>query len=204
VHSVLTLSARIADAAPSRALRCMRTMAALLVACALAPGVSAQAPNAGAASERGVKAAFVYKFLGYIEWPATAFARSDVPIVVGVAGGEELASELAEIVRGRAAGNRPVEVRRLRAGDALAGVNVLVISAAERGRAAQLVRAAHARGILTITETEDGLEQGSVINLVIVDGRVRFEVSLEAAERVGVKLSSRLLAVAHLVRMGSN
>jgi hypothetical protein len=55
-----------------------------------------------------------------------------------------------------------------------------------------------------ITESDDGLDQGSVINLVVVDGRVRFEVALDAAERAGLKLSSRMLAVAHLVRMGSN
>jgi hypothetical protein len=64
--------------------------------------------------------------------------------------------------------------------------------------------ARRSRNILVITESEDALDQGSVINLILIDGRVRFEVSLDAAERAGLKVSSRMLAVAHLVRMGNN
>ena len=190
----------------ARRLRCWRSwrgLAALtcVVAAALAP---AHAQNAPSVSERGVKAAFVYKFLGYIEWPANAFPQGDSPIVVGVIGGDEIAGELADAVRGRAVGPRPVEVRRLRAGDPLTGLNAVFIGASERARLATIARAALARNILVITESEDALDQGSVINLVLIDGRVRFEVSLEAAERAGLKLSSRMLAVAHLVRMGNN
>jgi len=152
-------------------------------------------------TERGVKAAFVYKFLGYVEWPAQAFARPDAPIVVGVLGADDIAGEIADVVKGRSVDGRPIEVRRLHAGDSLAGLHVLFIGAAERGRTAALMKSAHARGILTITENDDAADQASIINLVVTDGRVRFDVVLEAAERAGIKLSSRLLAVARVVRM---
>jgi hypothetical protein len=186
---------------------CARRAAVALIALVVLAGppswtpvALAQAARAG--SERSVKAAFVYKFLGYVEWTAGP-ADPDAPIVFGEIWAEEIAAELADIARARPVNNRPVEVRRLRAGDPLAGLQVLFIGAPERSRAAALVRAAQARGVLTITETDDGLDQGSVINLVVVEGRVRFEVALDAAERAGLKLSSRLLAVAHLVRMGN-
>ena len=179
-------------------------LAVLGLAALVTWGSAAPAQAPAAASERGVKAAYVYKFLGYVEWPAAAFAQADAPMVIGVVGADEVATELTEIVRGRAVGGHPVEVRKLRPGESTAGLHVLFIGAAERARAPPLIRAAHARGAMTITETDDGLEQGSVINLVVMEGRVRFEVSLEAAERAGIKLSSRLLAVAHLVRMGNN
>jgi len=152
-------------------------------------------------TERGVKAAFVYKFLGYVEWPAQAFARPDAPIVVGVLGADDIAGEIADVVKGRSVDGRLIEVRRLHAGDSLAGLHVLFIGAAERGRTAALMKSAHARGILTITENDDAADQASIINLVVTDGRVRFDVVLEAAERAGIKLSSRLLAVARVVRM---
>jgi hypothetical protein len=170
------------------------------VALASAPPAEAQT----GVTERGVKAAFVYKFLSYVEWPGSAFAQPDAPMVIGVIGADDLAAELTEVVRGRTVGARPVEVHRLRAADPLTGVNALFIGASEKARIAALARAALARSVLVITESEDALDQGSVINLIVVDGRVRFEVSLDAAERAGLKLSSRMLAVAHLVRMGNN
>jgi len=174
---------------------------ACLVGAAAAP---AFAQSASTVTERGIKAAFVYKFLGYVEWPPAAFPQPDAPIVVGVVGADDIAAELADAVRGRTVGTRPVEVRRLRPADPLTGLHALFIGASERARIAALARPALARGTLVITETDDALDQGSVINLVLVDGRVRFEVSLEAAERAGLRLSSRMLAVAHLVRMGNN
>ena len=171
-----------------------------LIVAALVPAAWAQT----GVTERGVKAAFVYKFLGYVEWPATAFAQPDAPIVVGVIGADDIAGELADATRGRLIGSHPIEVRRLRPGDALTGLHALFIGAAERTRLATLARPALARNILVITESEDALDFGSIINLILVDGRVRFEVSLDAAEKAGLKLSSRMLAVAHLVRMGNN
>ena len=170
-----------------------------LVALALAPAAAAVAQST--ATERGVKAAFVYKFLGYVEWPAQAFARLDAPIVVGVLGADDMSGEIAYVVKGRNVDGRPIEVRRLRRGESLAGLHVLFIGAAERGRTAALVKSAHARGILTISEGDDAADQASIINLVVTDGHVRFDVVLEAAERAGIKLSSRLLAVARVVRM---
>jgi hypothetical protein len=153
------------------------------------------------ATERGVKAAFLYKFLAYAEWPAGTFARPDQPIVVGVLGADDLHAELAEAARGHTVDDRPIEVRRLRPGDPVAGVHVLFVGAAERARVAPMARAAQGRGVLLVTESDDALDAGSTINFVVVDGRVRFEVSLLNAERAGMKLSSRLLAVAHNVRM---
>jgi len=186
-----------------RALRAVLAWGTFLPLAWLSLVVPAQGQALAAASERSVKAAFVYKFLGYVEWPDNAFASGDAPIVVGVIGADDVAAELADIVRGRSVNNRPVEVRRLHAGDPVIGVNVLFVGAAEHARLPQIMRAAAARNVLTITEVDDGLDLGTVINFVLVDGRVRFEVSLDAAERAGVRLSSRLLSVAHLVRMGS-
>lgn len=161
-------------------------------------GTARAAEDAGILEHR-VKAAFLYKFAGYVEWPETVFARPETPVTIAVMGAEPLAAELVQAVTGRTVNDRTVTVKRLRAGDSLAGVHVLFIGRTENARLNQLAQTAQPRSILTVTESEGALEQGSVINFIVADRRVRFEISLESAEKSGLKLSSRLLAVAQQV-----
>ncbi|HEY0588197.1 MAG TPA: YfiR family protein [Pseudoduganella sp.] len=147
--------------------------------------------------ERSVKAAFLYKFLGYMEFPADPGPA----LVVGVLGADDVAAELAHITSGRNVGNRSISVRKLAEGDALDGLNLLFVGGGTAlPEAAQ--RAAEKNGTVLVTELDNGLQSGSVINFRLVDERVRFEVSLPAAERCNVRLSSRLLSVAYYVQKG--
>jgi hypothetical protein len=150
--------------------------------------------------ERTVKAAFVYKFLSFVEWPADIFTAADSPLIIGVYNADDIAAELAPMVRDRLVGSHPVEVKPLRDSDSLHGVHVLFIGKIDSVRLSRLTRLAQQQSTLTIAESEGALDAGAVINLVIVDGRVRFEVALNHAERSRWKLSSRLLALAHSVR----
>jgi hypothetical protein len=154
-----------------------------------------------ATPERGVKADFLYKFLGYVEFPAGPLDPG-APYVVGVAGAEDIAAELTRLATGRMVNNHAVVVRRMHDGDAAAGLHLLFIGADERAGEASLVKAAQAAGALSVTESATGIESGSVINFVLVDERVRFEVSLAAADKARLKLSSRLLSVAYAVHKG--
>jgi hypothetical protein len=154
------------------------------------------------AIERRVKGAYLYKFAGYVAWPAAAFARADTPITIAVMGAEALAAELEQAVVGRTVGDRTLAVKRLKPGDALTGVHVLFISKTEAARLPQIAPAAQARAILLVSETEGALRQGSVINFIVAEQRIRFEISLDAAEKSGFKLSSQLLAVAQQVVSG--
>lgn len=189
-----------ADAAPSSPQRSLLAMLALLCATLLVAlscmAVGADAPAANGV-ERGVKAAFLYKFLGYVEYP-----QDTGPLVVGVLGADDIGAELARITTGRNVGGRAVTVRVLRDGDGLTGLHMLFVGA-DAPRGAALLRAAEQQGVLTVTESDNGLQQGSVINFRLVEERVRFEVSLPAAEKNGLKLSSRLLSVAYHVLKGS-
>lgn len=167
----------------------------LAIASALAP---AQAQRTEA-PEASVKAAFLYKFAGYIEWPPSAFASPDAPFVIGVLGSDEIAAELAKLVPGRAIEGHPAVVKRLREGDPVKGVHVLFIGKAESARLAAITRAAQREGVLAVSESERGLEAGSAINFVVSEDRVGFEVSLDAADKSGHRISSRMLAVARRV-----
>jgi hypothetical protein len=183
---------------PASALRRLCLRGALL---ALALPLTAPAIGAELGSERGIKAAFVTKFIGYVEFPGAAGA-AQAPLVIGVIGADDIAGELVRIAGSRGINGRAVSIRTMDAGDRLDGVDVLFVGIGEADRAERLLRAAGAKGILTITEFDRALRQGSVINFRIVDERVRFEVSLAAAEKANLKLSSRLLSVAHFVDKG--
>lgn len=150
------------------------------------------------ASEASVKAAFLYKFPAYVEWPAHAFASPTAPFVFGVVGQEEVATELERLVAGRQWSGHPMVVKRID-GDNVRGVQVLFVGRGASDRVTALVRAALAPGILVVTESQKGFAAGSAINFVIQDERVGFEVSADAAERSGLRISSRMLAVARRV-----
>jgi hypothetical protein len=150
------------------------------------------------ATEAGIKAAFLYKFASYVEWPASAFPAPDSRLVFGVMASDDVAAELERILPGRTIHGHPAAVRRLKEGESTAGVNVLFVGRGQTNLRATL-RMAQQPGMLVVTETERGLEMGSAINFVVADERVGFEVSVEAAERNGLRISSRMLNVARRV-----
>ena len=172
--------------------RAARAFALVLFAMATLPAFAQQA------AEHIVKAAFLYKFAGYVEWPASTFSSADAPIVFATLGADEVAQELEKILPGRSVEGRKAVVRRLKEGESIKGVQVLFVGRGEPNLRA-IVRAAQKEGVLTVTEGERGLEVGSAINFVVAEDRVGFEVSLDAAERSGHRISSRMLAVARRV-----
>ena len=149
------------------------------------------------ATEPAVKAAFLYKFAGYIEWPRGTYPAPDAPMVIAVAGADDVASELERLVPGRNINGRPVVVRRVRE-ESLRGVHVLFVGRSHPA-ARTLVAAGREQGALVVTETDKGLDIGSAINFVPVDERIGFDVSLDNAEAAGVRISARMLAVARRV-----
>ena len=157
------------------------------------------APDAGAAPEHRVKAAFVFKFADYVEWPVGAFARADSPVVFGVLGGEGLADELARLTAGRTIGGRAVVVRKLAVGEAWTGLHVAFVGGDDAKALADALAAGTGRPVLTITEAPAGAAVAGMINFVVVADKVRFDVALPRAEAARLKISSRLLAVARRV-----
>ena len=180
-----------------------RVVTAVLLALAVASGFppTCLAQSDEQIAEYKVKAAFLYKFASYIEWPAQVFERAESPIVIGVAGADPLSEELAQVVSGRSIGGRPVEVRKLRRGAPLNGLHILFVGRADHG-SPDVLASAKGRPVLTVTESEDAFALGSMINFVIVDDRVRFDVALREAELANLKVSARLLRVARKVLAG--
>ncbi len=187
----------------------MRSARAALLLGLLAPlgwlapwPTQAQVTSEAQTNERSVMAAYIYRFITYVEWPASVFPNAEAPIVIGIVNADDIAAELEQIVQGRIALNRRLQVRRLTVGEPWTGVNVLFVGGEAAPKFLQTAKALADRSVLTITGVERGIEHGSVINFVQVDGRVRFEVNVAAAEKSGLRLSSRLLTVATRVKAG--
>jgi hypothetical protein len=153
------------------------------------------AQGAGSSSEAAVKAAYLLKFPAYVDWPAAAFDSPDAAQVIGVLGAEKVLAELEWLVVGRRVNGHPVLARRVLPGDSLDGVHVLHVGPGMR------VPPLLGLPVLVVTDAPNGLLEQGVLNFVTVDRRVRFEASVAAAERAGLKLSARLLAVAERVVM---
>jgi hypothetical protein len=173
-----------------------RALIALLVALA-APWASAQAPG----PETRIKAAFLYKFAEYVEWPANAFATAASPLVIGVADADPLALELESAVAGRQVAGRSVQVRRIGSADRMDdSLHVLFAGmAGGAARRAQVLAQAGAYPVLTVTDDGATHPRGSIINFVVVENRVRFDIARDHAERRGLQVGSQLLRVARNV-----
>ena len=148
-------------------------------------------------SEDQVKAAFLFHFATYAEWP---MGDLDGELTFAVLRAPNIARELERFAQGRNIQGRPVRVRQIYSVAQLRDAEVLFIGASQNRRLAQLIEAVDGP-ILVVTDSQDGLPDGAMINFQLVDQRVRFEIALSAAQRVGLSLSSRLLSAAMRVEM---
>lgn len=151
--------------------------------------------HAATYSENAVKAAFLHRFAAFVEWPADP-EESAATFVIAVAGDDPVAAELTRLTAELTIRNRPAEIRTIRSVQELRDVRILYVGAGERGRSRALLAAAASRPILVVTDAERGLREGGVINFVRTGRNVRFEISLTAAARHGLRIRSGLLSVA--------
>ncbi len=162
--------------------------------------VTAAAAAQPVASADEVKAAYIHKFVSYIDWPSRVFPNPSTPIVVGVVGAESVSTELARVVASRTVQGRTVAVRTLSPGTALPNdIQVLFVGRDAWVDMPAWVAAAKGRPVAVVTDAPRGVELGALLTFVESNNRLRFEASLPAAEQAGVRLSSRLLAVAERV-----
>lgn len=165
------------------------------VATALAFGALAAAGAAAADyPEDAVKAAFLHRFAAYVEWPATA--GSPTSFVIGVAGADGVHQQLERLLPQVAVQQRPARVIAVTRPEQVAPVRILYIGPQGGARRRALIDATARRNILVVTDAVDGLDAGGAINFVRDGRRVRFEISLSAAERHGLRIKSDLLTVA--------
>jgi uncharacterized protein DUF4154 len=171
---------------------------ALAVTLLAAPGIAA-GNDSVVAPDVAVKAAFIFSFAKFTEWPALA---SGTPIAVCIVGDNGIADALVETIRGQNINGHTLSVGRLQLNAVRDDCHLLFISDAEFRKSPGGLAAIKTRPVLTVSDGRDFSRTGGIIELYVEGGRVRFAINVDAAERSGLRLSSRLLGLAKVVRDG--
>ncbi len=151
----------------------------------------------GQPSEYQVKAAFVYHFAQLISWPPSAFEQPKSPMMIGILGDNPFGDALEVSVRGKAINGHPVMVRMVRSlAEATNTCHVLFISSSEKRRLSEIFAGLRGSTVLTVGETDRFTEAGGMVNFVREGTKIRFQINDSAAKKAGLKVSSKLLALA--------
>lgn len=169
----------------------------MLLCCVLAitPAVFAQAP--ASATELQVKAAYLFKFGAFVEWPPTAPSDS---FAICVMGRDPFGHTLDDTIRGEQINGKKLVAKRIVLPEQAAQCQILYISDSEEARLRPILSAVGKMPVLTVSDITNFAERGGTIQFVLENGRVRFNVNLASAEKAGLTLSSQLLKVASSVQ----
>ena len=175
-----------------------RAVAGCLALCLLAAAgmASSREPLVRQPLASEVKAAYLYKFASFVEWPEGSFARADSVLHIGVAGNDALAGHLAQMVGGRNVNGHAVAIRKIRRGDSIAGLHILFVGAHDPDAIHDYLHAARGQSVLSVTDADQALALGSMVNFVVDGERLRFEVALDHVAPSRLRISARMLAAA--------
>lgn len=154
------------------------------------------AARAQSSLEYTVKAAYLAKFAPFIDWPTDAFASPNAPLNICVLGSDPFGADLEKATAGQKDGDHPLAVRRMET--LLPGAVCQILFIHDAYLADEALDALRTRPVMTVTDS--GMRAHGIISFVVIDNHVRFDIDDDAARRVGLSISSKLLTLAHAVR----
>jgi len=166
----------------------------------LAAQAALEPPLAAEHSEYEIESAMLYNFTKFVDWPGSALGAGGVPVVVGVWGDDGLFPVLAVALRNKTVYGHPVVVRRLDSSADPRSCAVLFVGASDRKEIARIVQSVRGSPVLTIGELVQFSRLGGVLAFIRDGNRIRFEINLDAADRAGLQVSSKLLRLAAVWR----
>ncbi len=166
---------------------------------ALLVGAHLPAAQPAAGREYQLKAVFLFNFAQFVEWPATAFADTTVPLVIGVLGEDPFGHFLDDVIKGESVNGRPLVIQRYRNVEEIERCHILYIAKSETARLAPTVNHLRGRPVLTVSDIEGSAPVGVMIRLLEENKKIRLRINLEAARRAGLVFSSKLLRPAEII-----
>jgi YfiR/HmsC-like len=149
-----------------------------------------------APSEAQVKAAFLLNFPKYVEWPVTAFSETNSPIVVAILDADSVANEFSNMSKGRIIDGHPIRLQRVTGPEQCRGCQILFVGSGQSRKLPDLLPRLREWNVLLVGESDDFLDVGGMINLPRRERRIVLEVNLDSIRAGGLKVSSKLLALA--------
>ena len=167
---------------------------------AMLGGIAPPVARADEAPEYQVKAAFLYNFAKFVDWPSAAFSGENSPLIIGVLGDDPFGDALDKTVEGKTVNDRKIVVRRYKQADDAKSCHILYVSRSEKKQVDKDLDRLDKTNTLTVGDMDQFLQRGGMVNFIIEDKKVRLEINPDAAERANLKVSSKLLQVAHIVK----
>jgi hypothetical protein len=167
----------------------------LIFVLALPCGVGADS----AAAEYSVKAAFLFHFAQFVEWPREAFTDAGAPLTYCTVGQDPFQGTLDASLSGKTVDGRALRVLHLKTAQDVQGCHVVYLGAAEKKSIPTTLASLKGKPVLTVGETEQFVADGGMIGFSLEGNKIRFEINLDAAEKAKLKISSRLLSLAKKV-----
>jgi hypothetical protein len=149
--------------------------------------------------EYAVKAAFLFHFAQFVEWPAGSFKDGNSPLTYCTLGEDPFSGALDQSLSGKTIGTRALRVQHFKLPQEAQGCQVLFLGASETKKLSEVLASVSGRAILTVGETDHFAADGGVIGFCVEANKIRFEINLESAEKANLKISARLLALAKTV-----
>jgi hypothetical protein len=147
-------------------------------------------------TEYQLKAAFLFNFAMFVEWPQRAFAERTSPFVIGVLGENPFRDDLPKTLQSKKIDDHPLVVREIRMPAEATNCHMLFISASEKKRLPEILQSVKGTSVLTVSEMERFTEEGGMINFVLQGTKVRFQINKETASAAGLRISSKLMNLA--------
>ena len=147
-----------------------------------------------------VKLGFLYQLTLYVQWPSGSFKSATAPLVVCVIGHDPFDSDLEEEFENHTVEKHPVVIRRAKGIDNLGSCHVVFVPAPESKQSAKVIASLQGSPVLTVGETPGFAERGGLINFTVLQNRLHFEINLDAVRQTSLTISSRVLALAKIVR----
>ncbi|HEX3627939.1 MAG TPA: YfiR family protein [Verrucomicrobiae bacterium] len=151
-------------------------------------------------SKYQIEAAFIYNFARFVDWPTQAFTDASSPMTIGIFGKNRFGSTLAQTINGKSVRGHPLQFKECGSLAEAARCQVLYISDSEKSRLSKDISGLNGASILTVSETDDFIAQGGMIDLKIIDQKMRFDINNSAAKAAGLTISSKLLSLAISVK----
>lgn len=161
-------------------------------------GAYGQAPSA---TEYQVKAAYLYNFAKFVEWPPASFPSESGAFHICVYGPDPFGKELQDITRNKMVNGRTFEISQLSDLQQVRGCHILFVSSSGKTPIKQILDSVRGSSVLTVGDSQGFAERGGMINFLLENDRVQFEVNRKAAEDAGLKISSKLLSVARMAKV---
>ena len=152
------------------------------------------------ANEYEVKAAFLYNFARFVEWPDNVSPDPNGPLVIAILGRDPFGGEIDRAIEGKTVNGRRLVIKRFSSLETYEQCHILFVSSSERGNLPRILAAVRTSSVLTVSETDRFAQIGGIINFITIENRIRFEINQAAAERVGLKISYKLLSLGRVVK----